>query len=120
MKFRARMVEMVAMKKFYNILQSITKLTKLCVMRMTENKVYFIASEPLGSGHLPIGGPSIWCEMEQANFFNEYKLEGVSADQVILKPIFLNQSRMWARFSVHAWFLGPDEVLGWKNYCMGC
>ena len=88
MKFRARMVEMVAMKKFYNILQSITKLTKLCVMRMTENKVYFIASEPLGSGHLPIGGPSIWCEMEQANFFNEYKLEGVSTDQVIVIPNF--------------------------------
>jgi hypothetical protein len=39
MKFRARMAEMSAMKKFYNILQSMTKLTKLCVMRLSADKV---------------------------------------------------------------------------------
>jgi hypothetical protein len=47
-------------------------------------QVYFIATEALGAGgHLPTGGPSIWCVLDQSNFFNEYKLEGVTADQVI-------------------------------------
>jgi hypothetical protein len=41
MKFRARMVETMAMKKFYNILQSMTKLTKLCVLRLSADKVIF-------------------------------------------------------------------------------
>ena len=83
MHFRAKMVEMVAMKKFYNILQSVNKLTKICVMRLTSDKVYFIATDILGSGgHLPTGGPAIWCQLEQANFFNEFKLGGVTPDMV--------------------------------------
>ena len=83
MHFRAKMVEMVAMKKFYNILQSVNKLTKICVMRLTSDKVYFIATDILGSGgHLPTGGPAIWCQLEQTNFFNEFKLGGVTPDMV--------------------------------------
>jgi len=45
--------------------------------------MYFISTEPVGSsGHLPTGGPSIWCQLEQENFFNEYKLEGVTPEHV--------------------------------------
>lgn len=50
-------------------------------MRLTADKVYFIATDILGSGgHLPTGGPAIWCQLEQANFFNEFKLGGVTPD----------------------------------------
>jgi hypothetical protein len=53
-------------------------------------QVYFIATEALGAGgHLPTGGPSIWCVLDQSNFFNEYKLEGVTADQVTSIDKFL-------------------------------
>jgi hypothetical protein len=47
-------------------------------------QVFFIATEPLGSSaaHLPTSGPSIWVQLEQDNFFNEYKLEGVTPEQV--------------------------------------
>ena len=85
MHFRAKMVEAAAMKKFYSILQSVNKLTKICVMRLTSDKVYFIATDILGSGgHLPSGGPAIWCQLDQVNFFNEFKLGGVTADMVML------------------------------------
>ena len=39
MKFRARMIEPIAMKRLYNILQSMTKLTKSCVLRLASNTV---------------------------------------------------------------------------------
>jgi len=86
MKFRARMVDLMAIKKFYSILCTAAKLSKLCVMRLSTDSVYFILAE-MGSGttaancgNLRCGGPVVWIEMEQSHFFSEYNMEGVTRD----------------------------------------
>ena len=86
MKFRARMVDLMAIKKFYSILCTAAKLSKLCVMRLSSDCVYFILVE-MGSGttaancgNLRCGGPVVWIEMDQSHFFNEYNMEGVTRD----------------------------------------
>ncbi len=86
MKFRGRLVEMVAIKKFYNMLCTMAKLAKTCVMRLTANKVYFILNE-MGSGTVGggcgnsrCGAPVVWAELEQTHFFSEYNMEGVTKE----------------------------------------
>ena len=39
MKFRARMIEQLAVKKFYAIVVSMGKMAKMCVLRLTPDKV---------------------------------------------------------------------------------
>ena len=39
MKFRGRMLEQSAIKKFYAVVVSTNKLAKLCVLRLTADKV---------------------------------------------------------------------------------
>ena len=50
MKFRGRMVESLAMKKFHGILGTMAKLAKLCVMRVTKDNLYFILTEDVNVG----------------------------------------------------------------------
>jgi len=76
MKFRGRMLEQSAIKKFYAVVVSTNKLAKLCVLRLTADKVYFIVSDQSAAG-----APSVWVEMQQEAFFNEYNIEGVSPEQ---------------------------------------
>jgi len=77
MKFRGRMIEQIAVKKFYNIIVSMGKMAKMCVLRLTADKIYFILTDQSAT----TGGPSVWTEMDQESFFNEYNIEGVSQDQ---------------------------------------
>ncbi|XP_040578695.1 checkpoint protein HUS1 isoform X2 [Lepeophtheirus salmonis] len=72
MKFRCRMTEMLAIKKFYTVLNTISKMAKTCVFRLSQDRFFFIVQESSPSS------PSIWVEMEQIRFFNEYNLEGVN------------------------------------------
>ena len=76
MKFRARMIEQLAVKKFYSIVVTMGKMAKLCVLRLTADKMFFILTDQSVSG-----GPAVWAEMDQESFFNEYNIEGVSSDQ---------------------------------------
>jgi hypothetical protein len=83
MKFRGRMTDLAAIRKFYNIIGTMARLSKVCVMRLTADKVYFILAESGGvqlSGSC-CGGPSVWCELDRAHFFHEYNMEGVSAEE---------------------------------------
>jgi len=70
------MIEIMAIRKFYSVLQTMAKIAKTCVMRLTIDKTYFILTDQSASG-----APAVWCEMEQEVFFNEYNLEGVSKEQ---------------------------------------
>nr|ACO14662.1 Checkpoint protein HUS1 [Caligus clemensi] len=74
MKFRCRMTEMLAIKKFYTVLNTISKMAKSCILRLSQDSFFFIVHESTPSS------PSIWCEMEQNRFFNEYNFEGVNAE----------------------------------------
>jgi len=71
------MIEVLAIKKFYSIIGTMARISKVCVMRLTVDKVYFILTDSGAS----TGGPAVWCEMDQENFFNEYNIEGVSQEQ---------------------------------------
>ena len=76
MKFRARMIEHLLVKKFYSIVVTMGKMAKLCVLRLTADKIFFILTDQSVSG-----GPAVWAEIDQESFFNEYNMEGVSSDQ---------------------------------------
>ncbi len=45
MKFRGRMTDQLSIRKFYSILNTMAKLSKICVMRVNKDKIFFILSE---------------------------------------------------------------------------
>ncbi|XP_059140920.1 checkpoint protein HUS1-like [Physella acuta] len=75
MKFRGKIVDIGCIHHFTNIVGTISKLVKTCILRITEDKVFFILSERIGEG-----GAQIWCELPQSHFFDEFAMEGVSQD----------------------------------------
>lgn len=75
MKFRAKIIDVGCLNHFTRVVNTISKLTKTCVLRLTPDKLYFVLS-----GKVANGGVGMWCELSQANFFDEYQLEGVSAE----------------------------------------
>lgn len=75
MKFRAKMIDVGCLNHFTRVINTISKLTKTCILRLTPDNLYFVLS-----GKVASGGVSMWCELSQANFFDEYQLEGVSAE----------------------------------------
>jgi len=74
MKFRGRMQDVLAIRRFYNVLTTLAKLSKSCVLRLTKDKVYFIVKEAVNSD----GFPSVWCDLNPDHFFTDYNLEGVT------------------------------------------
>lgn len=75
MKFRGKIIDVGCLNHFTRVVTTISKLTKTCILRLTPDNLYFVLS-----GKVASGGVSMWCELSQANFFDEYQLEGVSAD----------------------------------------
>ncbi|KAM6953285.1 checkpoint protein HUS1 isoform 1-T2 [Aplochiton taeniatus] len=75
MKFRAKMIDVGCLNHFTRVINTISKLTKTCILRLTPANLYFVMS-----GKVASGGVSMWCELSQANFFDEYQLEGVSTE----------------------------------------
>eukprot|EP00064_Thunnus_orientalis_P026256 superscaffoldBa00016024_g26750 len=62
----------------------------MCVLRLTPDNLFFVLS-----GKVANGGVSMWCELSQANFFDEYQMEGVSseANEICLEVTPENLSR---------------------------
>lgn len=54
----------------------ISKLSKECVLRLTDDQLYFIVSEE-NSGPSP---PILWCEIPQAMFCSEYQMIGLDEE----------------------------------------
>ncbi|XP_078147560.1 checkpoint protein HUS1 isoform X2 [Centroberyx gerrardi] len=75
MKFRAKIIDIGCLNHFTRVVTTISKLTKTCVLRLTADNLFFVLS-----GKVANGGVSMWCELSQANFFDEYQMEGVSAE----------------------------------------
>nr|XP_034826629.1 checkpoint protein HUS1 isoform X2 [Maniola hyperantus] len=82
MKFRGVMIDAGPMREFTNIVTTISKLSKECVLRLSNDKLYFIVSEE-HSGPAP---PVLWCEIPQAVFFSEYQMIGIDEEH---KDIYL-------------------------------
>ncbi|XP_027518646.1 checkpoint protein HUS1 isoform X6 [Corapipo altera] len=72
------------------VINTISKLTKTCTLRLTVCKLYFILSDKVANG-----GASMWCELCQGNFFDEFQMEGVAAEhnEIYLEFVPENLSR---------------------------
>ncbi|KAM4029391.1 checkpoint protein HUS1 isoform 3-T3 [Anomaloglossus baeobatrachus] len=90
MRFRCKVVDVSCLNHFTRVVNTITKLTKSCTLRLAANNLYFILTDKVANG-----GVSMWCELCQANFFDEYQMEGVSAEQndIFLELVPENLSR---------------------------
>lgn len=71
------MVDIVAMKDLITIVNSLSKLSKDCVMRIVTNKIYFIISDENRGPQKP----SLWCELPVGFYFKEYTLNGLSEER---------------------------------------
>ncbi|XP_052398164.1 checkpoint protein HUS1 [Carassius gibelio] len=90
MKFRAKIIDVGCLNHFTRVVNTVSRLTKACVLRLTCDHLYFVLS-----GRVASGGVSMWCELSQGNFFDEFQLEGVSADanEILLEVAPENLSR---------------------------
>ncbi|XP_073486724.1 checkpoint protein HUS1 isoform X1 [Aquarana catesbeiana] len=90
MRFRCKIVDVSCLNHFTRVVNTITKLTKSCTLRLTPDNLYFILTDKVANG-----GVSMWCELCQANFFDEYQMEGVSQEQneIYLELVPENVSR---------------------------
>ncbi|CAN2389676.1 Hus1-like protein, partial [Pristimantis euphronides] len=76
MRFRSKLVDVSCVNHFTRVVNTITKLTKSCTLRIASNNIYFILTDKVANG-----GVSMWCELCQASFFDEYQMEGMTAEQ---------------------------------------
>ncbi|XP_021033135.1 checkpoint protein HUS1 isoform X2 [Mus caroli] len=90
MKFRAKIVDLACLNHFTRVSNMIAKLAKTCTLRISPEKLNFILCDKLASG-----GVSMWCELEQENFFSEFQMEGVSEEnnEIYLELTSENLSR---------------------------
>lgn len=93
MKFRAVMKDSQYMKEFQNIISTLSKLTKECVMKISADKIYFIANEEFGSS-----APLVWVEIEANLYFTEYSMEGANNTHpnIVLSVSAINLGRALA------------------------
>lgn len=70
---------------FSDIVSTISKLSKECVLRLTDDQLYFIVSDENTGPAAPI----LWCEIPQAMFFSEYQIVGLDEQH---KDIYLGFS----------------------------
>lgn len=75
MKFRGKIIDVACLDHFTRVISTISKLTKTCVLRLTPDNLFFVLSEKVANG-----GVSLWCELSQVNFFDEYQMEGVTSE----------------------------------------
>nr|XP_030121519.1 checkpoint protein HUS1 isoform X3 [Taeniopygia guttata] len=90
MRFRAKIVDVACLSHFSRIVNTVAKLAKTCILRLTVCKLYFILSDKVANG-----GASLWCELSQGNFFDEFQMEGVAAEhnEIYLEFVPENLSR---------------------------
>ncbi|PIO09711.1 hypothetical protein AB205_0095090, partial [Aquarana catesbeiana] len=60
MRFRCKIVDVSCLNHFTRVVNTITKLTKSCTLRLTPDNLYFILTDKVANG-----GVSMWCELCQ-------------------------------------------------------
>ncbi|XP_061394273.1 checkpoint protein HUS1 [Musca vetustissima] len=70
MKFKAAMDDAEYMREFLNIVITLSKLTKECVINIETDKVHFIANEESGTT-----APLVWVDIDAKLYFSEYHVE---------------------------------------------
>lgn len=75
MKFRARIVDSNSIKQFQNVVTVVSKLSKACVLRITQNCLVFIVPDEQAIPRRTV----LWAVLEQNGFFEHYDMTGVNA-----------------------------------------
>ena len=56
---------------YTGVLGTISRMAKMCALRLTPTKLYFILTD-----HAAVGGVSIWCELTQVRSKNVLHIQG--------------------------------------------
>lgn len=90
MRFRAKANDIDCIHNFTNVMSTVNKILKVCVLRLTPEKIFFILPDQITHG-----GVSMWCELKQANFFDVYQLDGYSSNdnEIYLEVVAENMCR---------------------------
>jgi len=72
MGFRGKIIDIDCIHHFTNIANTIHKLVKTCCLRITKENLYFILPAEVSNG-----GVSMWCELLQESFFDQYQMDGI-------------------------------------------
>ncbi|XP_065920705.1 checkpoint protein HUS1-like isoform X2 [Dysidea avara] len=86
MRFRAKQLDIGCITRFSKVVATLTKSVKVCVLRLTPDKLYFVVVE-----RGTVGGINVWCELSQENFFDDYKIEGKDENNEIYLEVALDQ-----------------------------
>ncbi|XP_013111968.1 checkpoint protein HUS1 isoform X2 [Stomoxys calcitrans] len=99
MKFRAVMEDAEYMREFLNIIVTLSKLTKECVINIEKDKVHFIANEESGTT-----APLVWVDIDAKLYFPEYHLElpDKHHSQIMLSVSPANLSRAFSSLRSNA------------------
>lgn len=99
MKFKAVMIEGEYMREFQNILLTLSKLTKECVISIEKKNMHFIANEESGTT-----APLVWVDIDTKLYFAEYRFELAvdSQTKVMLSVSPANLSRALATLRSNA------------------
>lgn len=71
MKFRAKLVDIGCIQQFIKILSTVSKICKSCTLCLSGGQLIFTQTERVASG-----GTNLWVEINQGDFFDEYRIEG--------------------------------------------
>lgn len=71
MRFKAKLVNITCIHHFTRVIATVSHMTKSCALRLTPAKIYFILNDSAAQG-----GVTVWCELNQGNLFEEFRLEG--------------------------------------------
>ncbi|XP_056376225.1 checkpoint protein HUS1 isoform X7 [Hyla sarda] len=87
MRFRCKIVDVSCVNHFTRVVNTITKLTKSCNLRLTANNLYFILTDKVANG-----GVSMWCELCQPSLSSTSRI--VTHDI----PVTVIPRRLWNDF----------------------
>jgi len=76
MKFRGKMTDVVSIRQFAQVIQTLSKSCKQLILRVTEERLILVFKDA-GAGNRDM---SAWCEVPRQNYFAEYTMEGVSPE----------------------------------------
>lgn len=77
MRFRATITDPHLVRRFDTILTAASKMSKECVLRITQDRVYVISSEAISV----VVKPTAWAEIDKDKLFDEYNMDGVSEEE---------------------------------------
>uniref|UniRef100_A0A8C4T3H8 Uncharacterized protein n=1 Tax=Erpetoichthys calabaricus TaxID=27687 RepID=A0A8C4T3H8_ERPCA len=86
---------------FSCVVNTVSKLTKMCTLRLTKEKLFFMLTDKVANG-----GVSMWSELLQENFFDEFQIEAVELPSYQASvelsqhdiPVELISRRLWNDF----------------------